>query len=98
MNRMAGAPDPTAGGNTNTEENHWHLDEAEAGEQVREYLAQQNVNPHSANRYLTAMFAKVSKGQNNTNYSYLFKPSTCLMFDYAKFHFNLLGTRAVMCQ
>ena len=71
MNRMAGAPDPTAGGTTNTEENVWHLDEDEAGEQVREYLAQQNVSPHSANRYLTAMFAKVSKGQNNNN-SYLF--------------------------
>ena len=38
----------------------WHLNEEEAREQVKEYLAQQNVSFYSANKHLGAMFAKVS--------------------------------------
>ena len=59
INRISGAPDPTAGGNASTDDNVWHLDENEAREQIKEYLAQQNVSFYSANKHLGSMFAKV---------------------------------------
>ena len=61
INRISGAPDPTAGGNGTTDDNVWHLDENEAKEQIKEYLAQQNVSFYSANKHLGSMFSKVSK-------------------------------------
>ena len=60
INRISGAPDPTAGGNGDTDENVWHLDEDEAREQIREYLAQQNVSFYNANKHLGSMFSKVN--------------------------------------
>ena len=60
INRIAGAPDPTAGGNGDTDENVWHLNEDEAREQIKEYLAQQNVSFYNANKHLGSMFSKVN--------------------------------------
>ena len=59
INRIAGAPDPTAGGNGDTDENVWHLDEDEARDQIKEYLSQQNVSFYNANKHLGSMFSKV---------------------------------------
>ena len=59
INRIAGDPDPTAGGNGDTDENVWHLNEDEAREQIKEYLAQQNVSFYNANKHLGSMFSKV---------------------------------------
>ena len=59
INRIAGAPDPTAGGNGASDENVWHLDEDEAREQIKEYLSQQNVSFYNANKHLGSMFSKV---------------------------------------
>lgn len=39
INRISGAPDPTAGGAAD-DDNAWHLDESQVSEQVRTYLSQ----------------------------------------------------------
>lgn len=58
INRIAGAPDPTAGGTSDPSEPHtWHLDEFQVQEQVRSYLAQGGY--FNANKQLSSMFAKV---------------------------------------
>lgn len=56
INRIAGAPDPTAGACAE-DEHSWHLDEDQVSEQVRNYLS--TAFP-SATKQLNALFAKVS--------------------------------------
>ncbi|CAG0917616.1 unnamed protein product [Notodromas monacha] len=56
INRIQGAPDPTAGSSAEAEHS-WHLDEEQVCEQVRSYLSQGSY--YSANRQLQAMFSKV---------------------------------------
>ncbi|GFU42288.1 zinc finger SWIM domain-containing protein 5 [Trichonephila clavipes] len=56
INRIAGAPDPTAGAPAD-EEHSWHLDEEQVGEQVRTYLSQGSY--YSANKQLNCLFSKV---------------------------------------
>ena len=60
INRIDGAPDPTAGGDGSNDETTWHFNEDKAREQITEYLAQQNVSFYSANKHLGSMFSKVS--------------------------------------
>ncbi|XP_064476945.1 zinc finger SWIM domain-containing protein 5-like isoform X2 [Ornithodoros turicata] len=58
INRIAGAPDPTAG--ASAEEDHsWHLDEEQVSEQVRAYLSQGGY--YSASKQLNALFSKVKE-------------------------------------
>ncbi|GFT99338.1 zinc finger SWIM domain-containing protein 5 [Nephila pilipes] len=58
INRIAGAPDPTAGAPAD-EEHSWHLDEEQVGEQVRTYLSQGSY--YSANKQLNCLFSKVKE-------------------------------------
>ncbi|XP_023225369.1 zinc finger SWIM domain-containing protein 4-like [Centruroides sculpturatus] len=58
INRIAGAPDPTAGAPAD-EEHSWHLDEEQVSEQVRTYLSQGGY--YSANKQLNALFSKVKE-------------------------------------
>ncbi|EDO48139.1 predicted protein [Nematostella vectensis] len=56
INRLSGAPDPTAGASVN-DENCWHLDAGQVRDQVRSYLSP---GGHSnSGRHLLSMFAKV---------------------------------------
>ena len=57
INKIAGAPDPTAGACAE-DEHSWHLDEEQVSEQVRSYLSQGGY--YNANKQLNALFAKVS--------------------------------------
>lgn len=56
INKIAGAPDPTAGACAE-DEHSWHLDEEQVSEQVRSYLSQGGY--YNANKQLNALFAKV---------------------------------------
>ena len=56
INRIAGAPDPTAGSNAE-DENTWHLDESQVRDQVKNYLSQGGY--YNSNKQLASMFAKV---------------------------------------
>ena len=56
INRIAGAPDPTAGSNAE-DENIWHLDESQVRDQVKNYLSQGGY--YNSNKQLASMFAKV---------------------------------------
>ncbi|XP_043244251.1 zinc finger SWIM domain-containing protein 4-like [Amphibalanus amphitrite] len=56
INRIQGAPDPTAGASADAE-NSWHLDEDQVREQVKSYLSQGGYC--SSNKQLNSMFAKV---------------------------------------
>jgi len=58
INRIAGAPDPTAGANAE-EENTWHLDESQVRDQVKNYLSQGGY--YNSNKQLASMFAKVNQ-------------------------------------
>jgi hypothetical protein len=58
INRIAGAPDPTAGSNAE-DENTWHLDESQVRDQVKNYLSQGGY--YNSNKQLASMFAKVRK-------------------------------------
>ena len=57
INRIAGAPDPTAGSNAD-DENIWHLDESQVRDQVKNYLSQGGY--YNSNKQLASMFAKVT--------------------------------------
>jgi len=57
INRIAGAPDPTAGSSAE-DEHSWHLDEEQVSEQVKSYLAQ-GTTYYNSNKQLNALFAKV---------------------------------------
>ena len=57
INLIAGAPDPTAGADAETD-NSWHLDEEQVRDQVKSYLSQGGY--YNANKQLGSMFAKVS--------------------------------------
>lgn len=57
INRIAGAPDPTAGACAE-DEHSWHLDEEQVTEQVRAHLNQSG-GFYNANKPLNALFAKV---------------------------------------
>ncbi|KAL3196940.1 hypothetical protein MRX96_015019 [Rhipicephalus microplus] len=58
INRIAGAPDPTAG--ASAEEDHsWHLDEEQVSEQVRAFLSQGGY--FMVSRQLNALFSKVKE-------------------------------------
>jgi len=58
INKIAGAPDPTAG--ACAEDDHtWHLDEEQVSEQVKMYLNQGGY--YNANKQLNALFAKVKE-------------------------------------
>lgn len=59
INRIAGAPDPTAGAAAD-DAHAWHLDEAQVCEQVRAYLLQSGY--YNANKHLNSLFSKVSTG------------------------------------
>ncbi len=63
MNRLEGAPDPTAGAAADEGEAEWHLDEAEVRAQVRAALAQGGYA--GAAKQLGAMFSKVRKYSRN---------------------------------
>uniref|UniRef100_T1IH18 SWIM-type domain-containing protein n=1 Tax=Strigamia maritima TaxID=126957 RepID=T1IH18_STRMM len=56
INRIPGAPDPTAGASAD-DDNSWHLDEEQVCEQVKSYLSQGGY--YNANKQLNSMFAKV---------------------------------------
>ncbi|KAF4520582.1 hypothetical protein B566_EDAN005993 [Ephemera danica] len=56
INRIPGAPDPTAGASAD-DEHSWHLDEEQVCEQVRSYLSQGGY--YNANKQLNSLFAKV---------------------------------------
>ncbi|UYV76455.1 ZSWIM6 [Cordylochernes scorpioides] len=58
INRISGAPDPTAGAPAE-EEHSWHLDEEQVSEQVRTYLSQGSY--YSANKQLNSLFSKVKE-------------------------------------
>lgn len=58
INRIPGAPDPTAGA-VEEENSNWYLDEEQVREQVRSYLAQGGY--YNANKQLSSMFAKVRR-------------------------------------
>ncbi|CAG2175800.1 unnamed protein product, partial [Oppiella nova] len=58
INKIAGAPDPTAGACAE-DEHSWHLDEEQVSEQVRSYLSQGGY--YNANKQLNALFAKVKE-------------------------------------
>jgi len=58
INRLHGAPDPTAGASAE-EESCWHLDAEQVRQQVRNYLSQGGY--HGSGKYLLSMFAKVRK-------------------------------------
>lgn len=61
INRIAGAPDPTAG-SCAEDEHSWHLDEEQVSEQVKSYLAQpQHAQLVRSNKQLNALFAKVKE-------------------------------------
>ncbi|XP_029837511.4 zinc finger SWIM domain-containing protein 5 [Ixodes scapularis] len=58
INRIAGAPDPTAG--ASAEEDHsWHLDEEQVSEQVRAFLSQGGY--YMVSKQLNALFSKVKE-------------------------------------
>ncbi|XP_065337234.1 zinc finger SWIM domain-containing protein 4-like [Cloeon dipterum] len=56
INRIPGAPDPTAGASAD-DEHSWHLDEEQVCEQVRSYLSQGQY--YNANKQLNSLFEKV---------------------------------------
>jgi len=56
INRIPGAPDPTAGASAD-DEHSWHLDEEQVCEQVRSFLSQGGY--YNVNKQLVSMFAKV---------------------------------------
>lgn len=56
INRIAGAPDPTAGAAAD-DAHAWHLDEGQVCEQVRAYLLQSGY--YNANKHLNSLFSKV---------------------------------------
>lgn len=56
INKIAGAPDPTAGACAE-DEHSWHLDEEQVSEQVKSYLSQGSYC--NINKPLNALFAKV---------------------------------------
>jgi len=56
INRIRGAPDPTAGASAD-DEHSWHLDEEQVCEQVRSFLSQGGY--YNVNKQLVSMFAKV---------------------------------------
>ncbi|XP_074640824.1 zinc finger SWIM domain-containing protein 5-like [Tubulanus polymorphus] len=56
INKLAGAPDPTAGASID-DDNSWHLDEEQVQEQVKSYLTQGGY--YSSSNQLNSMFAKV---------------------------------------
>lgn len=56
INRIAGAPDPTAGACAE-DEHSWHLDEEQVTEQVRSYLSQGTY--YNGSKQLNALFSKV---------------------------------------
>ncbi|RWS16826.1 zinc finger SWIM domain-containing protein 4-like protein [Dinothrombium tinctorium] len=58
INKIAGAPDPTAGACAE-DEHSWHLDEEQVSEQVRSYLSQGGY--YNATKQLNALFAKVKE-------------------------------------
>lgn len=58
INRIAGAPDPTAGAAAD-DAHAWHLDETQVCEQVRAYLLQSGY--YNANKHLNSLFSKVSR-------------------------------------
>ena len=62
INKIAGAPDPTAGACAE-DEHSWHLDEEQVSEQVRSYLSQGGY--YNANKQLNALFAKVCDPLSN---------------------------------
>ena len=57
INRIQGAPDPTAGSDA-AETDAWHFDEVQVREQVKTCLAQGGY--YNANKQLVSMFSKVS--------------------------------------
>lgn len=57
INRLPGAPDPTAGASVD-DDNCWHLDTEQVREQVRNYLSQGGY--YGSGKQLLSMFAKVS--------------------------------------
>ncbi|KAK2170592.1 hypothetical protein NP493_1146g00007 [Ridgeia piscesae] len=56
INKLAGAPDPTAGASIG-DENSWHLDEEQVREQVKTYLTQGAY--YNSSNHLSSMFTKV---------------------------------------
>lgn len=56
INRLPGAPDPTAGAGAE-EESCWHLDAEQVRQQVRNYLSQGGY--YGSGKHLLSMFAKV---------------------------------------
>ena len=58
INRLHGAPDPTAGAGAD-DESCWHLDAEQVRQQVRNYLSQGGY--YGSGKHLLSMFAKVKK-------------------------------------
>ena len=56
INRLNGAPDPTAGASVE-DESCWHLDAEQVRQQVRNYLSQGGY--YGSGKHLLSMFAKV---------------------------------------
>ncbi len=63
INLIAGAPDPTAGADAETE-NSWHLDEEQVLDQVKSYLSQGGY--YNANKHLSSMFVKVRERERES--------------------------------
>ena len=61
INRLHGAPDPTAGASAD-DESCWHLDAEQVRQQVRNYLSQGGYS--GSGKHLLSMFAKVKNTSN----------------------------------
>lgn len=72
INRLQGAPDPTAGASAD-DESCWHLDAEQVRQQVRNYLLQGGY--YGSGKHLLSMFAKV-RGEGGKKKNRNSKPTT----------------------